>query len=228
MVSVQLLRDDRGLMDLASRRRGWYTALDGTRFRTGRLAATLCVRSLNLLPDSPRQQNSESVRGPSLPGGPVYDLDLHRDWLLSLVDLPSGGALLDVGCGRGADLAALASRIRDPRARFVGIDASDHAARAQGFSHGRVEFVQAKVGPDLGFDDETFDVLLTQEVLECFPNLDAFVPELARVLRPGGQIVASENTMSLGDLEQVALLALARIRVLRPSESEGYAAKRRT
>jgi SAM-dependent methyltransferase len=123
----------------------------------------------------------------------VYDVDLHRDWLLSLVDLPPGGAILDAGCGKGADLIALAARIPDPRARFVGVDASaDTVATARGSStDSRVEFVRAKVGPKLGFDDESFDVLLTQEMLECLPNLDDFVPELARVLRPGGQLVAS-------------------------------------
>ncbi len=123
----------------------------------------------------------------------MYDIDLHRDWLLSLVDLPLGGAILDAGCGKGADLIALAARIQDPRASFVGVDASvESIAIAQGSSGDRrVEFVQAKVGPKLGFDDGSFDVLLTQEMLECLPNLDEFVPELARVLRPGGQLVAS-------------------------------------
>jgi SAM-dependent methyltransferase len=123
----------------------------------------------------------------------VYDVDLHRDWLLSLVDSPPGGVVLDVGCGKGADLLELAARIDDPRARFVGVDASpDHVAAARASAKDeRVEFRLAKVGPDLAFADETFDVLLTQEVLECLPDLDAFVPELARVLRPRGQIVAS-------------------------------------
>jgi ubiquinone/menaquinone biosynthesis C-methylase UbiE len=123
----------------------------------------------------------------------VYDVELHRDWLLSLVELPPSGAILDVGCGKGADLLALASRTQDPRSSFVGVDASaDHIAVAQESSKdGRVEFARAKVGPSLSFNDDTFDVLLTQEVLECLPHLDAFVPELARVLRPGGQIIAS-------------------------------------
>jgi len=119
----------------------------------------------------------------------VYDVDLHRDWLLSLVDFPPGGAILDVGCGKGSDLLALAARVQDPEASFVGVDASaDHLAAAQASSKDeRVEFLQAKVGPSLGFGDETFDVLLTQNVLECIPDLDAFIPELARVLRPGAQ-----------------------------------------
>ena len=125
----------------------------------------------------------------------MYDVDLHRDWLLSLVDFPPGGAILDVGCGKGSDLLALAARVQDPEASFVGVDASaDHLAAAQASSKDeRVEFLQAKVGPGLGFGDETFDVLLTQNVLECIPDLDAFIPELARVLRPAGQILASHD-----------------------------------
>lgn len=123
----------------------------------------------------------------------MYEVDEHRDWLLSLVEVPPAGAVLDVGCGKGADLLGLAAQIEDPRASFVGVDASiDHAATAQAVSMDtRVQFIQAKVGPRLEFGDGAFDVLLTQEVLECLPDLDAFVPELARVLRPGGQIVAS-------------------------------------
>lgn len=123
----------------------------------------------------------------------MYDVDLHRDWLISLVDLPPGGAFLDVGCGKGGDLFALAARVDDAQASFVGIDASaESVAFARGSStDDRVKFVQAKVGPDLDYADESFDVLLTQELLECVPDLDHFVPELARVLRPGGQLVAS-------------------------------------
>jgi SAM-dependent methyltransferase len=123
----------------------------------------------------------------------VYDIDLHRDWLLSLVDLPQGGAILDLGCGKGADLLTLAARSAHPHARFVGVDASaDNVAAARASSaDARVEFISAKVGPRLDFDDHTFDVLLTQEMLECIPDVGAFVPELARVLRPGGQLVAS-------------------------------------
>ncbi len=139
------------------------------------------------------QVNSRSVESPKRPGEPVYEVDLHRSWLLSLVDLPPDGAILDLGCGKGADLLALAARVPDPNAKFVGVDASaDHLAAARASSvDDRISFLRATIGPGLDFDDESFDVVLSQELLECIPDLDAFVPELARVLRPGGQIVAS-------------------------------------
>lgn len=123
----------------------------------------------------------------------MYDLDAHRAWLLSLVEVPPGGAVLDMGCGKGTDLLTLAGHVHDPGASFTGVDASaDHIASARASStDSRIEFSQAKAGPGLGFDDGAFDVLMTQDMLECIPDLDTFIPEMARVLRPGGQIVVS-------------------------------------
>jgi hypothetical protein len=40
------------------------------------------------------------------------DVVAHRDWLLSLVEPPEPGALVDLGCGGGADLLTLARRSR--------------------------------------------------------------------------------------------------------------------
>lgn len=123
----------------------------------------------------------------------MYEVDSHREWLLSLVEVPPAGSVIDLGCGRGADLLALASQIDDPGVRFLGVDASsDRIAEARATSTDRrVEFVQATVGPGIDLGSETFDVLLTQELLECLPDLNGFLPEMAGLLRPDGQIVAS-------------------------------------
>lgn len=123
----------------------------------------------------------------------MYDVDLHRDWLLAFVDPPPSPAVLDLGCGKGADLLHLATRIEDRGAAFLGVDASaDHLAVARAAcDDDRVEFVQARIGRELDFEDGRFDVLLSQELLECIPDPGALIPELARVLRPGGQVVVA-------------------------------------
>lgn len=123
----------------------------------------------------------------------MMDVEQHRAWWLSLVDVPAGGRVLDLGCGKGADLWALASRIDDPAAGFLGLDAradNVEAARAAA-DDDRVRFEEVKIGRSLGLADASFDVVMSQELLECLPDPPAVVGEMARVLRPGGQIVVS-------------------------------------
>ncbi|MEM7415672.1 MAG: methyltransferase domain-containing protein [Gemmatimonadota bacterium] len=123
----------------------------------------------------------------------MSDVTAHRDWLLSYISVPPGGAVVDLGSGDGSDLRALAEQFADPDARFLGVDASESkidSARAA-TSDGRITFRHDRIGETLPFDDGAFDVALTQELLECLPKVDAFVEELGRVMGPGGLLVAS-------------------------------------
>jgi len=118
----------------------------------------------------------------------------HREWLLSFVPLTEPLALLDLGCGEGADLRALAGRTDNPASRLVGVDASSGAAgaaRAQVGADHRVEIIHARLDVRLPFDDCAFDVVYSRNLLECLGDKSAFVAEVARVLRPGGTVVAA-------------------------------------
>ena len=132
------------------------------------------------MPDEPRQPLPDDVRQ-------------HRDWLHSLVTVPDGDALVvDLGCGRGEDLLALAARHRDPRARFIGLDASERsvaAAAERAAGDGRVAVRQHRLADRLPFDDASTDVVYSHNLVECLPDRDAFAREVARVLRPGGLAV---------------------------------------
>ena len=55
------------------------------------------------------------------------DVLAHRDWLLSLLPAPAGGVVVDLGCGTGRDLLALAERHPRGDARFL----SDLEARSR-------------------------------------------------------------------------------------------------
>jgi SAM-dependent methyltransferase len=126
------------------------------------------------------------------------DRRAHRAWLVGLVEqessgLPSGRArtVVDVGCGRGEDLALLADRLVDPHTRLVGLDGSAAAitAAAAAIADSRVALRREPLGRDLPFADASLDVVYSHNLLECLPDAAAFAREVARVLRPGGQVV---------------------------------------
>ncbi|HEX6040128.1 methyltransferase domain-containing protein [Longimicrobium sp.] len=120
------------------------------------------------------------------------DVRAHRDWLLSSIDLPPGGTAVDLGCGRGADLLALAARHADPAARFVGLDASASsiaAAAAEAADDPRVAFRQDRLEGRIALADSSVDAVYSHNLLECLADPDGFAREVGRVLRPGGVAV---------------------------------------
>lgn len=96
-------------------------------------------------------------------------------------------AVLEVGCGEGE----LGARIRDELA--VELIAIDQSARMVELA--RQRGIDARVGDvqDLPFEDESFDVAIAAWVLFHVPDLDRGIGELARVLGPGGRLVAVTN-----------------------------------
>jgi len=114
------------------------------------------------------------------------------------IDLKPGARVLDVGCGSGRHTAAA---YRLPGARVVGVDvAADEleAARERLQLHdrlaahggGRWHFCAAD-GRRLPFGDGRFDLVICAEVLEHVPADGRVLAEIARVLRPGGDLVVS-------------------------------------
>jgi len=106
--------------------------------------------------------------------------------------------ILEVGCGWGELAEWLA---RETRAEVVATDLSPRMvelARERGVD-ARLADVQ-----DLPFGDGEFDVVVAAWMLYHVPDLDRALSQLARVLRPGGRLVAVTNArfhlMELRDL----------------------------
>jgi SAM-dependent methyltransferase len=101
---------------------------------------------------------------------------------------------LDVGCGYGADVVAMAKRTR-PGARAVGIDASETViveARRRAAETGLDVSFQIGDALALPFEDDTFDVSRIETVLQHLAEPARAVAEMVRVTRPGGRIGAFE------------------------------------
>ncbi|MDG3002388.1 methyltransferase domain-containing protein [Paludisphaera mucosa] len=105
-----------------------------------------------------------------------------------------GRRVLDVGCGLGEDAAALAKLVA-PDGAVVGVDGSRGMIEAARKRHGAVEGLSFEVADAaaLPFDDASFDACRIDRVLQHIADPAPVIREMARVLRPGGSLVAYDN-----------------------------------
>ncbi len=123
------------------------------------------------------------------PGGPDA-----VDAIVAGLDL-DGLTVLDIGSGLGGPALHLAKTTG--AARIVGTEvqpelvqqAGDTAERT-GLS-GRVDFLTVTPGP-LPFDDEAFDVVFSKDSIIHVADKAALVPEIHRVLKPGGKVAIGD------------------------------------
>ena len=102
------------------------------------------------------------------------------------------GRVLEIGTGTGYGAEIVAPSAE----RFTTIDKT--RSEELGMLPANVEFVEAKV-PPLPFADNTFDYVVSFQVIEHIPNDRAFVAEVLRVVRHAGKFIVStpNSPMSL-------------------------------
>ena len=123
--------------------------------------------------------------------------DFGRRYVLDPVMLPraltrSPRKALDVGCGEGRFCRMLKRHGVDT----TGIDPTPRliaAARARDADGAYLE----AVAEHLPFGDETFDLVVSYLTLIDIPDIQAAIPEMARVLKPGGALlIANLNSFN--------------------------------
>lgn len=106
-----------------------------------------------------------------------------------------GHHVLDLGCGAGLD-TFVAALLVGPAGRSTGLDLSSEMlaaprALAAAWPLANVDFVEGLIEA-LPFDASSFDVVLSNGVLNLVPDKQAAFREIRRVLKPGGQFVAAD------------------------------------
>jgi arsenite methyltransferase len=116
----------------------------------------------------------------------------------SLGRLHPGERVLDLGSGAGTD-SLVAVQMVGGEGRVTGIDmtpamlAKARAAAAE-LGVANVEFVEGEA-ERLPFRGESFDVVISNGVIDLIPDKDAVFSELQRVLAPGGRLQLADVTI---------------------------------
>lgn len=93
------------------------------------------------------------------------------------------GRVLEIGTGMGYGIEVVSPAAQE----FITLDKS--RAYDATLPH-NVEFIQAEV-PPLKFDDESFDYVISFQVIEHIKNDKEFIREISRILRKGGKFIVS-------------------------------------
>ena len=112
--------------------------------------------------------------------------------------LAPGERVLDLGSGAGTD-SLIAAQMVGPDGRVTGIDMTTQmlakarrAAVEMGLAN--VEFIEAEA-ERLPLPEASFDVVISNGVIDLIPDKDAVFSELHRVLAPGGRIQIADVTI---------------------------------
>lgn len=116
----------------------------------------------------------------------------------SLGPMHPGERVLDVGCGSGLD-ALIAARLVGPTGAVVGFDMVPEMARkarsnADALGAKQV-LVMVSLAEDLPLADGSFDIVISNGVINLLPIKTRLLGEIHRVLKPGGRLMVADMTL---------------------------------
>ena len=126
---------------------------------------------------------------------PDADLGLGCGIPTHFADIKKGDHLLDLGSGAGNDCFVARAIVGDS-GKVTGLDFTEAMVcraveNAQKLGHTNVSFVKGDI-EEMPFPDDTFDVIVSNCVLNLVPDKNKAFAEMMRVLKPSGHFCVSD------------------------------------
>jgi len=96
--------------------------------------------------------------------------------------------ILDVGCGDGTLLYLLKKSLKRCKFKLYGIDSSKPALKVAKEKNPQVNFIKGKA-TDLKYRNNTFDLVISSDVIEHLNNGEKMIKELRRVCKKNGFVI---------------------------------------
>jgi ubiquinone/menaquinone biosynthesis C-methylase UbiE len=111
---------------------------------------------------------------------------------LSLLERNPSVSLIDLGCYKGELASKWAQRIGTNKVAAVEM-IEEFAKKAE---EKGIKVIKADLNEGIPVPDNSFDVVTSDQVIEHLINIDLFVKEIYRILKPGGYAVISTENLS--------------------------------
>jgi arsenite methyltransferase len=114
----------------------------------------------------------------------------------ALGKIKPGEQILDIGCGSGVD-TILAAILAGEKGSAIGVDIITEMIERAENNLALMDLENVKLqkasGESLPFAEDTFDVVISNGVINLIPDKEAAMSEVIRVLKPAGRLMVADQ-----------------------------------
>lgn len=125
----------------------------------------------------------------------LSDNPLHHRLLSAYVFAEKyiSGDVLELGCGEGRGIDIVLKRSKS----FTAIDKISEVTERLSRKYPNEKFISSSFPPLKNIENESFDTLISFQVIEHIKNDKLFIKEIHRILKPGGKALISTPNISM-------------------------------
>lgn len=110
-----------------------------------------------------------------------------KKFIFEHIDFDKIENILDLGCGNCDDLRLMQKLYPSKNKKFYGVDKIDNKSMKG------IRYLRRNINYKLPFNDKSFDLIYSHNLLECIKNKKSHIEEIYRLLKKSGKVVYSHT-----------------------------------